>query len=65
MQRRDFITTWLRYLLLVLLGAVSIIALFKSKGADNTGCPSGNLCSSCQKLKGCSLPQKAPQTQRS
>lgn len=58
MQRREFITTWIRYLLLALLGAVSIIALVKSKGGENSACAPGSLCSSCNKLKGCTLPQK-------
>jgi hypothetical protein len=58
MQRREFITIWIRYLLLALLGAISIIALVNRKEAENNSCIPGNLCSSCNKYKGCKIPQK-------
>ena len=58
MQRRDFFTIWVRYLLLALLGVISLTAWLKSRDAVNTDCIAGNLCSSCGKAGGCNLPQK-------
>ncbi len=58
MHRREFINIWIRYLLLALLGVVSIFALIKSKDSEAAACAPGNLCASCNKIKGCTLPQK-------
>ena len=58
MERRDFINIWIRYLLLTLLGIISITAWLNSRDADNTDCIAGKLCSSCGKAVGCNLPQK-------
>ncbi len=58
MQRRDFITIWIRYLLLALLGVISLTAWLKSRDAVNTNCIAGKLCSSCGISNGCNLPQK-------
>lgn len=62
MQRRDFITIWIRYLLLALLGVISLTSWLKSRDAENTDCIAGNLCSSCGKAGGCNLPQKVATT---
>ena len=61
MERRDFINIWIRYLLLALLGIISITAWLKSRDADNKDCIAGNLCNSCGKAAGCNLPQKVSQ----
>jgi hypothetical protein len=58
MNRRDFITIWIRYILLALLGAVSAFAIIKKQGATSINCTAGNLCRSCSKSSGCNLPQK-------
>jgi hypothetical protein len=58
MYRRDFIIIWIRYLLLALLGAVSVFAIIKKQGPASTSCTAGNLCKSCSQASGCNLPQK-------
>jgi hypothetical protein len=58
MHRRDFITIWIRYLLLALLGAVSVFAIIKKQGPAGTICTAGNLCRTCSKASGCNLPEK-------
>jgi hypothetical protein len=58
MQRREFITTWIRYLLMALLGMVSIVALVKSQNPENEDCIAERLCNTCGKASSCNLPQK-------
>jgi len=58
MNRRTFFTTWVRYLILILLGAVSVFALMKNRDSDNQDCLAGTLCQKCNKSAGCRLPQK-------
>ena len=58
MHRRDFINTWIRYLLLTLLGAASFTAWLNSRDAGAIDCIAGDLCKACNKAKGCNLPQK-------
>jgi hypothetical protein len=58
MHRREFITIWIRYLLLALLGAVSVFAMIKKQGPASKSCTAGNLCRSCSKASGCNLPEK-------
>jgi hypothetical protein len=59
MNRREFISTWVRYLLLILMGSVSAIALLKNRGKDNSDCLAGSQCGKCNKSAGCRLPQKS------
>jgi len=58
MNRRDFITLSMRYLLLAILGAISIFAITRKQAQTDASCTAGNLCQSCNKSSGCSLPQK-------
>ncbi len=58
MQRKDFITLCIRYLLLALLGIVTLTLGLKRGDAVDASCIAGNLCSSCGKARGCNLPQK-------
>jgi hypothetical protein len=58
MERREFISMWVRYLLLALLGVVSLAALVKSQNPDNRDCIAGKLCGTCKLSGGCRLPQK-------
>jgi hypothetical protein len=58
MDRRTFISQWIRLLIIALLAAVSGLAFFREREGATTDCPAGQLCQGCSKTRQCTLPQK-------
>lgn len=65
LDRRTFISQWIRLLLVALLALVSGMAFFREREGASTACPAGQLCQDCGKARQCTLPQKQEQNLRS
>lgn len=57
MERRDFIKTGGRVLILIIIGVFTAVGLKQNKITSTTACSKTNFCSNCNKLSYCSLPQ--------
>lgn len=59
MNRKDFIYSLVRYILLAIISMVAVFALTGRGENSSSNCLAGSLCTSCGKSRGCTLPQKS------
>lgn len=53
MDRRQFFHALIRYFILATIGAISGVALIKSRNATAENCLPGNACQACNKASTC------------
>jgi hypothetical protein len=58
-NRKDFLYSLVRYILLAIIGAVALLTMLGREENSNSNCLAGSLCNSCGKSGGCTLPQKS------
>jgi hypothetical protein len=59
-NRKDFIYSIVRYILLAIISAVAVFALInRDENKSSSNCLAGSLCNTCGKSRGCTLPQKS------
>ncbi len=60
MDRRVFLTSFIRYFIGMTIGITSAILLFKGRGVNPNSCPPELVCQKCNQFSSCNLPKKAP-----
>ncbi|MFO7999009.1 MAG: hypothetical protein R6U86_08535 [Bacteroidales bacterium] len=60
-DRRTFLTQWVRLILFAIIAVVSGLAFFRGRSEASVDCPAGNQCQGCGKASQCGLPQKQSQ----
>lgn len=51
--RKQFLTDWVRYILIAVIAIISGMALHKNTRSGTSGCPPGSICRGCNKAGSC------------